>query len=407
MENNFTICDGEKCTGCAACANICKHNAIEMHYDEEGFLRPHIDQKKCINCGLCKVTCPENISIGLNEEPLGIYSGWSKDDNTRIRSASGGAFAEIAYYFINHFNAVVFGVTMNQNLDAVHICIERAEDMYKLQGSKYIQSHIGTAYRQVLQYLKKGRIVLFSGTPCQIGGLKKYIKKDFENLFTVDLICHGVPSKKIFEDYIKFLEGKIGHRVYDIKFRGKKYSWIFFNIAANSQVGSLNYANFEYIGKYYDDPFIRAFLRDNILRPSCYQCQYTNVKRVADFTLADWWGYVGNCKSDKGFEQKGVSLIFCNTPKSLSLINNMNLLLKKRTLAEALKTNKSLQHPFLKPSTRDDFWKDYSLMNFSQIVDKWFYPEKLPLSTYIYYNLKPSIMRKFLIKFAYLFEKCC
>ncbi len=406
MESNYSVCTIDKCTGCAACANICNHNAIEMCYGEEGFLFPHIDKIKCVDCGLCKITCPANNPVSLYKEPIGVYSGWSKDDNVRMRSASGGAFAEIASFFIKHYNAVVFGVAMNQNLDAVHVSIEKIEDLYRLQGSKYIQSHIGDAYRQTLYFLQRGRFVLFSGTPCQIGGLRKFLKKDYETLFTIDLICHGVPSKRIFIDYIKYIEGKLGHRVRDIKFREKKCSWIFFNIAVNEQAGISNKNIYEYEGGYFEDPFIRAFLRDNILRPSCYQCQYTKTKRTADYTLADWWGYAGNSRMDKDFEQKGVSLIFCNTHKSFSLIKNMNILLRQRTLTEALETNKSLQYPFVMPSTRKEFWSDYSVLNFSQIVDKWFYCEKLLPSTYIKYKYRPSMMRKILLKFAHLYEKC-
>ena len=376
-----------------------------MRLDDEGFLRPEIENERCVGCGLCQKVCPVNNPVVRNEAPLSIYSGWSKNEETRLSSASGGAFTELATYFIEQLHGVVFGVAMNDKLEACHIAVECTDDLQRVQGSKYIQSNVNESYRQAEHCLKDGRKVLFSGTPCQIAGLRTYLRKEYVNLYTVDLICHGVPSKRLFDDYIKYIEKKLQHRVYDVKFRCKKSSWIFFNMAVNSHVekGSRK-VSYEYEGFYYSDPFIRGFLRDNALRPSCYQCQYTSTSRVADFTLADWWGYKAERVEDEGFEQKGVSLIFANSQKAQMIVPNLNLLLSEKTIEQAKRTNHSLAYPFVKPASHSLFWNDYNNLPFDMIVEKWLYPERLSLSRYFYYYMKPSRLRRVVILFFCLTE---
>jgi len=408
MESITIICDSSKCTGCYACYNTCDHSAISMITDNEGFSRPKINSYLCIGCKKCQKVCPVNNPVERNEIPLTIYSGWSKNEDIRLSSASGGAFTELAKFFIEQMHGVVFGVAMNEKLEACHIAVEFVDDLSKLQGSKYIQSNINESYRQTEHYLKEGKNVLFSGTPCQIAGLKNYLRKEYQQLYTVDLICHGVPSKRLFEDYIKHLESKLQHRVYDVKFRCKKSSWIFFNMAVNSHVEEkTRKISYEYEGAYYSDPFIRGFLRDNALRPSCYQCQYTSTKRVSDFTLADWWGYKAEDKCDKDFEKKGVSLIFTNTSKGQYILPQLNMLLKERTLEAALMTNISLQKPFTMPGSRQKFWQDYARMNFSDIVDKWLKPEQMKPMAFIRYKLPDTYLRRILMFVCHIYEKIC
>ena len=400
-----SICNADQCTGCSACLNACSHEAIKMRLDDEGFIRPEIDNDRCVGCGLCQRICPVNNSIERNQAPLSIYSGWSKNEEIRLSSASGGAFTELASYFIDHLSGVVFGVAMNEKLEACHIAVESLDELPRLQGSKYIQSNINESYRKAEFYLKNGRNVLFSGTPCQIAGLKSFLRKNYTNLYTADLICHGVPSRRLFNDYIKYLEKELHQQVYDVKFRCKKSSWIFYNMAVNSHVeknsGKVTYA---YEGSYYADPFIRGFLRDNALRPSCYQCQYTSISRVSDFTFADWWGYKAERKEDKNFEKKGVSLIFVNTSRAKKLLPQIQLLLRERTIEEAKKTNLSLSKSFIRPQSRQEFWDDYNRMPFNFMIEKWLSPETLHLSRYFYYKMPPSLSRSIVVKTLRVFE---
>ncbi len=377
-----------------------------MVADEEGFLRPAINKDACVDCGLCVKICPVNTKACRHEAPLLVYSGWSRNEEMRLTSASGGAFAEIASYFIKEMHGVVFGVAMNYELEACHVAITETADLKRLQGSKYIQSKIGETFRQTEHYLRDGRKVLFSGTPCQIAGLKNYLRKEYENLFTVDLICHGVPSKRVFDDYIRYLEKKLQHKVYDVQFRCKKSSWIFYNMAVNSHVekGSRR-VSYEYEGSYYSDPFIRAFLRDNALRPSCYQCSYTYTNRIADFTLADWWGYKAEDESDKDFEKKGVSLIFVNSEKAKDMMPHLNLQVKNRTIEEAKRTNISLSQPFTMPKSRKEFWQDYSKFGFEYLVEKWLAPERLTPISYVRYRFQESTLREALVLICRVCDK--
>ena len=343
------ICSYESCTGCGACVQVCRHEALMMIPDSEGFIRPNINPELCVECGLCQQRCPANSPGSLErKEPLMVFSGWSSDEEIRMASSSGGAFSEIAKYIIAR-NGVVFGVALDKKVRARHIYVEKEEDLYLLQGSKYVQSVIGDSYKEVEYILRQGREVLFSGTPCQIAGLRTYLRRDYENLLTVDLICHGVPSPKVFEDYKKWVGEKIREKVSDVQFRCKKSSWIFYSMGINSHAEKNKITTYSYLGSYYADPYIRAFLRDNILRPSCYSCQYTSTKRVADFTIADWWGYKAMCPDDKDFEKKGVSLLMCNSLKASEIVQGLNMHLRERTLEEAVRTNHSLKQPFPLP----------------------------------------------------------
>jgi len=377
------ICADLECTGCMACMNACNHQAISLGVDNEGFYRPIINLEKCTDCALCSKVCPANkpfLEEKENKVTQMAYSAWSQDESTRLNSSSGGAFTEFAKHVLQK-GGVVFGVVLDEKLVARHSYIEKECDLYLMQGSKYVQSSVDYSYKKAKSYLKQGVDVLFSGTPCQIDGLKRFLGHHYYNLFTVDFVCHGVPSPLIFEEYKSYIEAKNCFKISDVKFRCKKYSWIFFNILIKGNVEKEKGLEKEYIGTYYQDPYIRGFLRDNFLRPSCYNCKYASLKRPADITIADWWGYQKRSKLDKNFEEKGVSLILVNTIKGITVFEKVksNFVFRVRTLEEALKTNKSLKTSFPKPKTRNEFWNDYKKVPFSQLVQKWMASEKVPL----------------------------
>lgn len=394
------ICNRIECTGCMACVNVCTHHAIQVVPDDEGFDRPQIDNDLCVNCGLCQQTCPVNNHPIVNE-PQRVFSGWSSDEIVRLYSSSGGAFTEIARPILEE-GGVVFGCALNKDLKAEHIYVESIEDLAsKLRGSKYVQSKIDNCYSQVKELLRQGRKVLFSGTPCQIAGLKNYLHKEYANLITVDLICHGVPSPMIFEDYKKFVQKREKMKLVDIKFRCKKYSWIFFNMTITGHVEKGTTLK-TYYGNYYNDPYIRGFLRDYFLRPSCHQCHFTSTKRCSDFTIADWWGYSKDSSLDKDFSYKGVSLILVNTNKALKLLPIMRMQLRERTIDEARSTNICLSRSFPMKENRKDFWNNYKVMSFEEIVQKYMQPEKVSWSVNVRQHCKNTDGLLFVIRLLML-----
>lgn len=399
------ICKYEDCTGCMACYNACTHNAIVMMQDNEGFLRPKINQDQCVDCKLCYNKCPINKMVEFNL-PLNVYSGWAKNINIRLQSSSGGAFSAIAIPILEH-GGIVFGAVLDDKLQVKHVCIDDITKLSGLRGSKYVQSNIQLCYRDVKEYLIKKRTVLFSGTPCQIAGLKAYLSRDYENLFTIDLICHGVPSPGVFEEWKKWIKNKFELvDISSVKFRGKKYSWIYFNTEITGY--TKNNKNFKYIGAYYKDEWIRGFLRDYFLRPSCYNCNFTKIERCSDFTIADWWGYKPDKDESWDFESKGVSLIMCNTQKAYNYFLKHcaeSMTLKARSIEEALRTNKSLRSSFQAPSNRENFWSDYFQMPFSYVVKKYMKPENLPIHLMLRTHLKPSLTRNIICSFFYRIHK--
>ncbi len=363
------ICDYDLCTGCMACVNVCAQNAIQMQPNSEGFFYPVVDESLCKNCDLCSMICPNNNPI-TKEEPKAVYSGWSKDENLRMQSSSGGAFSEIALQILRH-GGVVFGCILNEKLDAEHTFVENENDLGKIRGSKYVQSYIGDSYKKARSFLNEGREVLFSGTPCQIAGLKAFLKKDYSNLLTVDIVCHGVPSPRIWKDYIKYIEEVNGDRVESVIFRSKEYSWVFYGMNI-----SFHRKKNKYFGPYYNDPYIRGFLRDLFLRPSCPTCCYTSTDRVSDFTIADWWGYKKTNQKDKDFQCKGVSLILANSNKSLNVVKSLNMELREKNIEDAKKTNLCLSRPYPKNPLREKFWEDFNSKSFSEVISKYMMPEK-------------------------------
>ena len=401
------ICNSYACTGCMACANVCAHQAIKVKKDEEGFDRPVIDEALCVDCGLCKQVCPVN-NHPTTSEPLKVYSGWSSDENVRLSSSSGGAFSEIARPILED-GGVVFGCSLDEKLQAVHTYVETMEDLAaKLRGSKYVQSRIGDSYSKAREFLKQGRKVLFSGTPCQIAGLRNYLRRDYDNLITVDLICHGVPSPMIFEDYKKYIAESQKMTITDVKFRCKKSSWIFYNMTVTGHVEREREKKI-YIGRYYEDPYIRGFLNDIFLRPSCSLCKFTSVKRIADFTIADWWGYDKLKNESRDFERKGVSLLYCNSIKATTLFSNKiskKFIFRKRNLAESLMTNNSLKRPFHNELGRKSFWKLYFEKGF--IPAKKVYMKKIHpnIIFYVKYHLRSSFVRDILLWILFKIDAC-
>ena len=325
----------KKCTGCSACANSCPKSAITMEESREGFLFPIVDSSKCIGCGLCERTCPI-ISKDCKTDnlfPL-AYALWSVPD--REFSSSGGAFSAFARYVVEN-SGVVFGAVLCEDFHVRHVYVDTLEGLPKLRGSKYIQSEVSASFNEVKRFLSQNRKVLFVGTPCQIAGLKAFLKRDYENLLLLDLVCHGVPSYKVFASYIdKLVVRKQWNRddVKDFDFRRRdgwdKTAYVFVKNKRKAIYGV-------------DALFTEAFDAASIFRESCYLCNYSTLPRTGDCTIADFWGLGLHGIPFRQDVSKGVSLVLVNTRKGEESLKQLkNVFVEKRPLAEALVENHNL-----------------------------------------------------------------
>ena len=295
----------ELCTGCRACEQLCVSHAINMATNREGFIEAKITADLCVNCGLCVKVCPQNHTEELNK-PIKIYGIRLKNDQLLSKSASGGAFAGIATIVINQ-GGVVYGVSYTSDWEAVHIRIDSLEKLASLQSSKYVQADTLKSYSEVKSDLLKKKLVLFSGTACQIGGLKAYLRKDYEKLVTMDLICHGVTSPLMFRKYIKWIEKKEKDDLIYYNFRDKILGWglnFHYTTHKRKHLGSCDY-----------DPYYRCFLSGHAYRECCYSCKYSRPERVSDLTIGDYWGI--KKQHPEFFSRKGVSAILINSKRGI------------------------------------------------------------------------------------------
>ena len=361
------ICERIKCTGCSACFNICSKHAIRMLEDQHGFVYPQIDSTLCIDCGLCKKICPANNPVKL-VYPTTCYAAAVADQNEHATCASGGLATELSKIIINR-NGAVYGCSGNDIRNVHHIRVEKHIDLHLLKGSKYVQSHIGSTYQSVKNDLELGRMVLFVGTPCQVAGLHGYLfHKEFKNLITVDLVCHGVPSQKMLNDNIQYYCSS--DETVEVAFRRKVTS-----VAGREASEHIEYGWFyktshmkNYCGvKPSKDAYMSGFLNMLIFRESCYNCRYACIARCGDFTLADFWGL----GQDAGFANgRGVSAVLINTEKAIELWKSASLNCKyaERDTTEALKGNGRLQTPSKMPRNYRRFMSMYPHKDFKTAV---------------------------------------
>lgn len=303
----------EDCCGCTACKQICPKHCINLNEDKEGFLYPMVNHSICINCGLCEKVCP---ILTPKEErfPISVYAGKLKNDTIRKVSSSGGMFTLLAEQIINQ-GGVVFGAKFNENWEVVHSYTETMDGIAPLRRSKYVQSNINNTFQTAERFLKQGRKVLFVGTPCQTTGLKKYLCKEYENLLTVDFVCHGVPSPKVWRKYLDWIKTdhqKDRRQFIEINFRDKSTGWKNYSITYATS-GKKKTQRFQ------DNPYMQAFLANLTLRPSCYNCQFKKGQAESDITIGDFWG-IERLKPTID-DDLGVSLIMIHNPKAFDYLN--------------------------------------------------------------------------------------
>lgn len=351
------------CMGCHACANICPQNCISMEADEEGFLYPTVDYSLCINCNRCIEVCPIINKTEIYNKPT-AYSCINNDEEIRLDSSSGGIFTLVAESVISQ-GGVVFGAKFNERFELEHNFVETKEELSELRGSKYLQSKIGDSYKQAKFFLDSGRIVLFTGTPCQIAGIKSYVNKPYTNLVSIDIICHGVPSPDVWRKYVEYREKEVGTSAQRIAFRRKDEGW------KRYSVSFLFKNNTEYRQNLSKDLYMRAFLKDVCLRPSCYDCKFKSLNRQSDITLADFWG-IQNILPEVD-DDKGTSLIFVNSEFGHRLFNEIKekMSYQKVDIQEAVKYNSAAIKSSKYNLNRDGFMSEKDNLPFDRLVKKY------------------------------------
>jgi coenzyme F420-reducing hydrogenase beta subunit len=338
------ICPKDSCTGCFACKSVCKSDAIYFKNDELGHYYPHINEN-CINCNSCVKICPANNKIVLNS-PIEVFASWSIDFSERITSASGGVATEISKRIVEN-KGVVYGCTVKSNIDIQHIRIDSLTELFKLKGSKYVQSSIENCYKNIKKDLQNNKKVLFIGTPCQVSGIKKFIGSKNEDLYLVDFVCHGVPSEQILKQYIVELLPNEQQKL-NVKFRNSKGQ--FFEIFKENQL--------LYSKRDINDWFYIGFRSNLFFRSACYNCAYTKVNRISDITLGDFWGLGKNIPFNHE-TNGGVSLVMVNSRKGVNLLNECKdrLFMEKREVNEAISGNIHLSKPSVMNKNRKLFVK--------------------------------------------------
>ncbi len=379
------LCNKNECTGCSACASICPKKAISLETDEKGFLYPKIDNNKCINCGMCSKMC-EKLNNYMSEENHNkcFYESYAvklKDDKKREKSQSGGLFTALAETILEK-NGVVYGASLDEKKYVRHIRISTQDELEQLKGSKYVQSEIGNAFNNIITDLKNDKYVLFSGTPCQVAGIETLLlmkKINKEKFYSCDLICHGVPSPKIYKDFINFLEIKKGSKIKKFNFRDKNINgW-------HNHVESYCYENDNstIVSNIYSD----LFYSNLTLRKSCEKCKYASNNRAGDITMGDCWG-IEKINPNLWNDNKGISIALIQTKHGLELFNLAKDKIDIYLIESKNYTQPNMKKPSFVPYNKNQFWKDYLRLPFEKILKKYT----------IYGGIKFKIKRKILKK---------
>ncbi len=336
-----SLAEPNLCVGCTACVSICPKRCIEMETDPDGFRYPVLGHPaNCVECGMCKSVCPVlNESIKANDDLPSAYAAFTKDERIRQDSSSGGIFTEIAKRIIAE-NGVVYGAAYDERFAVCHCCVTKIDDLQKLRGAKYAESNLGSSFSEILDRLKSGQLVLFSGTPCQVAGLKSFVRKDYNNLICIDFVCHGVPSPMSWDAFIKYraekdADGKLPQR---INLRSKETGWSQYQYSnvfeyedgkKNSTVSSQSL-------------FMKLFVGDYISRPSCSECKFKGFSRTSDITLGDFWG-IWDIEPEMD-DNKGTSVILVHTPNGEKIWMDIETKIKSKevTLEQASQYNPSM-----------------------------------------------------------------
>lgn len=354
------IKDKENCCGCSACVEICPKHCIEMKEDHEGFLYPFVDTQKCVNCGLCNKACPE-LNVGKKTVPLNVWAAYTADEDIRENSSSGGVFYTVAAHIIKK-GGIVFGARYNKEWGVEHGKAETIEALGPLMGSKYVQSNVDTAFTECKQLLNDGRLVFFTGTSCQIAGLKCFLRKDYENLLTAEVVCHGVPSPRVWHMYLeeicKSKMGSVDKIIDSISFRKKNPSWERFNFNVSFRGSNIMPYEEDGIDVYHmENVYMKSFIYNLILRPSCYVCPFKSGRSGADLTIADYWGVK---KFHPNFyDDKGTSIVMSNSKKGNDIVDILDLYKTNSSYSKVMYSNPAIIKPHKAHINRALFFEKY------------------------------------------------
>lgn len=392
----MTLAPRNECTGCGACSNICPINLIRMIKDKHGFIFPEINKDKCLNCRLCDKVCPiiEGKYHHLFYKNINAYALKHNDQQVLMESTSGGAFTAIIHAFADE-NTAIFGAVLSNDLTVKHQFFIGPDGIAPLRKSKYVESFIGNSYVEVKQFLNQGRKVIFSGTPCQIAGLRTYLQRSYDNLLTIDIVCHGVPTQLLLEKYLKYREQKSKGKTINIEFRSKVNSdWTNPKIRIEFD----NKKVYQQKSYAFDDEYMIGFCKFLSLRKNCSNCYYANRYRVADITIGDFWGI-----EDSGLRldfRNGISLLLANTEKGRFIVNYLSKVkvaqLLKVEYDIAIKHNSQLSRPTEADPRREQFLDDLITLPFNELRLKYLKPRsklKSFLSNYLNRKTKDRIKK--------------
>lgn len=384
------LCESIKCTACSACANICKHEAIKMQENTHGELHPIIDYNKCISCGLCEKVCPEleKNKIEKYGKPT-VYYCWLKSTEDRKQSTSGGAGFAIASAIIQQ-GGHVWGAAYDDDMEVCYIEANNINELRKIQKSKYVQSKVGNCFRTIKNELDRGELVLFTGTSCHVKGLRSFLRKDYSNLLTVDLVCHGVPGHGVFRKYKNWLETKYNDKLTFFDFRPKEKD--------GQERTYRTKAHFRNIGiksiELKENGYFVGFQRNIFLRENCYQCTCKGEERYADITIADFWGlgklYPFNQNRQRPY---GISMLALNSKKGsafLKYIKN-DFIIEQRSYKEASVSNTQYFKSSQPSPLKNEFWNDWELNDWDVLNNKYLKYNKKDLLLYYIKKFTPPI----------------
>ena len=353
----------EACSGCSACVSACKNDCITMCEDKEGFIYPEVLKSKCVECGACSSACPIINKNKHTNDRAESFAVVAKNEKIRLTSSSGGVFSLLGERIVAD-GGIVYGAVFNKHFQVEHVAANNIEALYAMRGSKYVQSRVGDAYVDIENNLCANRTILFTGTPCQIAGLKAYLGREYDTLICADIVCHGVPSPKLWREYLLDKEKKFHSAIKRVSFRDKEISWQQFLIKIEFENNKV------YKNIHTKDLYMRAFLRNFSLRPSCFECNFKGIDRHADITLADLWGSASI--SPELHDGKGTSFVIVHTEKGAALLEKITnqCLIQPIELDAAISHNLSLIKSEKKSGDRDLFMKEFCENGCRRAFDK-------------------------------------